>query len=60
MNDDIIAKNPFGFQIAGVVANGSVTREKYYSGIMLGGFLLVKIRVEWYNTIQSFYNHFER
>lgn len=26
-DDDIIVKNPFGFQLAGVVVNDSVTRE---------------------------------
>lgn len=27
VDDDIIVKNPFGFQLAGVVVNDSVTRE---------------------------------
>ena len=27
VDDDILMKNPFGFQLAGVVVNDSVTRE---------------------------------
>jgi hypothetical protein len=28
VDDDILAKNPFGFQLVGVVVSASVTRDK--------------------------------
>lgn len=34
MDDDIIVKNPFGFQLAGVLVNDSVTREAISKGQM--------------------------